>query len=255
MSKAHISTFASAIREHLFSYCRLVKIVYVAAFILILQRVMPKRSPEHMNAQRERILRATIRCIGKLGLEKTSVATIRSEADLSTGAIYKHFESKDEIVTAALQFAAMNPSEVPHRWPPLRDDLAALEEQRGFDVTTLARANLELLASGLRPGLMRDLLKPQMEQAFALLAERLMVMEAAGEIRLKMSALRTATCLIALTEGQKWLGLAGEREFKDISADIAAGLECLVEPIRSTSSEISNRLHAGEAEIPKPDPL
>ena len=132
----------------------------------------------------------------------------------------------------------MDPAEVPHRWSPLRDDLATLEEQRGFDVTTIARANLELLASGLRPGPMRDLLKPQMEQALVLLAERLSAMEKSGEIRLKMSALRTATCMIALTDGQTWLGLAIERELKDISADLAAGLECLVEPVRPTSPDI-----------------
>ena len=147
---------------------------------------MPKRSPEHMKAQRERILRATIRCIGELGLEQTSIATIRSEAGLSTGAIYKHFGGKDEIVTAALQFAAMDQSEIPHEWSALRDDMAALEEERGFDVTTLARTNLELLASGLHSGPMRDLLKPQMEQTLALLAERLIAMEKGGEIRLKM---------------------------------------------------------------------
>jgi AcrR family transcriptional regulator len=196
---------------------------------------MPKRSTEYMKAQRERILRATIRCIGDLGLERTSIATIRTEVGLSTGAIYKHFGGKDEIVTAALQFAAMDQSEIPDQWPALRDDMAALEEERGFDVTTLARTNLELLASALRPGPMRDLLKPQMEQTLALLAERLAMMEKAGEIRLRMSPLRTAICMAALTEGMTWLGLAADRELKDISGDIAAGLESLVEPIRSTS--------------------
>tara|TARA_R110002020_G_scaffold26741_8_gene86495 strand:+ start:1682 stop:2239 length:558 start_codon:yes stop_codon:yes gene_type:complete len=185
-----------------------------------------------MKAQRERILRATIRCIGELGLEQTSIATIRSEAGLSTGAIYKHFGGKDEIVTAALQFAAMDQSEIPHEWSALRDDMAALEEERGFDVTTLARTNLELLASGLHSGPMRDLLKPQMEQTLALLAERLIAMEKGGEIRLKMDPLRTAACMAALAEGLTWLGLASDRELKDISGDIAAGLECLVEPIR-----------------------
>lgn len=159
-----------------------------------------------MNAQRERILRATIRCIGNLGLAGTSIAAIRKEAELSTGAIYKHFSGKDEIVTAALQFAGMDHSAVPHEWPLLRDELATLGDERGFDITTLARTNLQLLSSCLQPGPLRSLLKPQMEQTLTLLAERLFAMEQAGQIKLKMSPLRTATCITALAEGLIWMG-------------------------------------------------
>jgi AcrR family transcriptional regulator len=184
-----------------------------------------------MKAQRERILRATIRCIGDLGLEQTSIATIRKEADLSTGAIYKHFSGKEEIVAAALQFAAMDQSDVPREWPMLRDDLAAVGDERGFDMTTVARTNLQLLASSLKPGPLRDQLKPQMEQTHSLLADRLAAMEQAGEIKLKMSPLRSAQCIAALAEGLTWLGLASGREPQEISRDIAAGLECLVEPV------------------------
>ena len=185
-----------------------------------------------MNAQRERILRATIRCIGELGPEQTSIAAIRKEAGLSTGAIYKHFGGKEEIVTAALQFAAMDQSDVPLKWPELRDDMASIREERGFDMTTVARTNLHLLASSLRPGPLRDLLKPQMEQTLSILAQRLVAMEQAGEIRLRMDPLRTATCIAALAEGLTWLGLASVRDLEAISNDIVAGLECLVEPVK-----------------------
>lgn len=189
-----------------------------------------------MSAQRERILRATIRCIGDIGLEQTSIATIRKEAGLSTGAIYKHFTGKDEIVTAALQFAAMDQSDVPHRWPLLRDDMATLGDERGFEMTAIARTNLQLLASGLRPGPLRDLLTSQMDRTFSVLADRLTAMEQAGEIRLRMSPVRTARCIAALTEGLTWLGLASGRAAEEISRDISAGLECLVDADMASSS-------------------
>lgn len=182
-----------------------------------------------MTAQRERILRATIRCIGDVGLEQTSIAAIRREAELSTGAIYKHFKGKDEIVAAALQFAAMDQSDVPHHWPLLRDDMATLGDERGFEMYAIARTNLQLLASSLRPGPLRVLLISQMEHTLSVLADRLTAMERAGEIRLKMSPVRTAACIAALTEGLTWLGLASGRRSEEISQDIAAGLECLVE--------------------------
>ncbi|UZK66706.1 TetR/AcrR family transcriptional regulator [Sphingomonas sp. M1-B02] len=188
-----------------------------------------------MSAQRERILRATIRCIGDLGLEQTSIAAIRKEAELSTGAIYKHFTGKDEIVTAALQFAAMDQSDVPHHWPLLRDDMAALGDERGFDMNVIARTNLQLLASSLRPGPLRVLLTSQMEHTLSVLADRLTAMEQAGEIRLRMSPLRTANCIAALAEGLTWLGLASGRRLEEISRDIVAGLECLVDADASAS--------------------
>ena len=59
---------------------------------------MPKRDVAHMQGQRERILRAAIRCISELGLESASIAAIRKEAGLSAGAIYTHFGGKDEII-------------------------------------------------------------------------------------------------------------------------------------------------------------
>ena len=189
---------------------------------------MPKRHVDHMKAQRERILRAAIGCMGDLGLERTSIATIRKQANLSTGAIYKHFSSKEEIITEALRFAAMKESMVPATWPELANDLARLDDEMGFDLAATARTNLQLLASGLKPGPIQDMLKPMMEGTLSFLAERLSTMEKAGQIRLIMTPLQTAMCITALADGLTWVGLACNRSRADISRDIAAGLEHLV---------------------------
>lgn len=190
---------------------------------------MPKRTAEHMTAQRERILRAAIRCMGDLGLERTSIAEIRKASQLSTGAIYKHFSSKEEIVAEALRFAAADEAAIPEDWPTLRDELTQLEDENGFEVTTIAGANLQLLASSLRPGPLQAMLKPMMEGTLAILSRRLASMEAAGQIRLRMDPLRTAMCITALADGLTWVGLASDRPRADIAADIAAGLECMID--------------------------
>ncbi|ODP39010.1 TetR/AcrR family transcriptional regulator [Sphingomonas turrisvirgatae] len=194
-----------------------------------------------MKYQRERILRATLSCIGDIGLEQTSIESIRKAAGLSTGAIYKHFSGKDEIVTAALHFAAMNEADVPHAWPLLRDDMATVGDERGFEMTSLARTNLQLLASGLRPGPLRDLLQSQMGKTLAVLADRLAAMERAGEIKLLMSPARSARCIAALAEGLTWLGLAAGQDPATISDDIAQGLECLVQSISLTTAAKPSR--------------
>lgn len=189
---------------------------------------MPKRHADHMIAQRERILRAAIASIGDVGLERTSIATIRKEAGLSTGAIYKHFGGKDEIITEALRFAAMKESMVPATWPELKRELATLDDEMGFEVAATARTNLQLLASAVKPGPVQDMLKPMMEGTLAMLADRLATMEAAGQIRLAMTPLQTAMCITALADGLSWVGLACNRSYADISADVTAGLEQLV---------------------------
>lgn len=189
---------------------------------------MPRRTPSHMLAQRERILRATIRCISDVGLERTSVARICKEAGLSAGAIYKHFSGKDEIVAEALRFAAMTNAMLPDEWPRFKAAVAAADDQMGFDASTAARAHLQLLASSMRPGPLHDMVKPMIEGTLAMVAEHMAAMERTGQIKLKLTPIQTAMCISALTDGLLWIGLASDRALDDISADIAAGLECLI---------------------------
>lgn len=189
---------------------------------------MPKRSPSHMLAQRERILRATIRCISDVGLERTSIARIRKEAGLSAGAIYKHFGGKDEIVAEALRFAAMTNAMLPDEWPKFKAAVAAAGDQMGFDAPTVARAQLQLLASSMRPGPLHDMVKPMIEGTLSMVAEHLAGMERSGQIRLKLTPIQTAMCISALTDGLLWIGLAEDRALDEISADIAASLDCLI---------------------------
>lgn len=190
--------------------------------------LMPKRSPSHMLSQRERILRATIHCIGDVGLERTSIARICKEAGLSAGAIYKHFSGKDEIVAQALRFAAMPSGMLPADWPGFKTSLAAIDDQMGFDAPTAVRAQLQLLASSMRPGPLHEMVKPMIEGTLSMAADHLAAMERAGQIRLKLSPVQTAMCISALTDGLLWIGLATDRAPDDISADIAAGLDCLI---------------------------
>ncbi|MHB9878093.1 TetR/AcrR family transcriptional regulator [Pacificimonas sp. ICDLI1SI03] len=188
---------------------------------------MPKRDAAHMNAQRERILRAAIHCISNVGLERTSISAICKEAQLSAGALYKHFGGKDEIVTEALQFAAMTEGMLPKSWTEWRDDISCLDDQMGFSVGTVARAKLQLLTGATRPGAFHELVKPLMETSLAMLVQHLTKMEERGEIKLKMPPLQTAKALSAMSDGLLWIGLATDQPHEEISADIAAAFDCL----------------------------
>lgn len=55
---------------------------------------------ERARAQRERILRAAKRCFVDHGFHAASMADIAKTAEMSTGLIYRYFDSKDAIVRA-----------------------------------------------------------------------------------------------------------------------------------------------------------
>jgi AcrR family transcriptional regulator len=63
--------------------------------------LLPAREAgERARAQRERILRAARRCFVEHGFHAASIADIAKTAEMSTGLIYRYFDSKDAIVRA-----------------------------------------------------------------------------------------------------------------------------------------------------------
>lgn len=61
---------------------------------------MPKVSPEHLERRRQQILNAALTCFDRAGFHGSSMQDIFEEAGLSTGAVYRYFSSKEEIIEA-----------------------------------------------------------------------------------------------------------------------------------------------------------
>ncbi len=61
---------------------------------------MPKVSDAHVEARRQQILEAARACFARQGFHQTSIQDICREADLSPGAVYRYFPSKEHIITA-----------------------------------------------------------------------------------------------------------------------------------------------------------
>lgn len=64
---------------------------------------MPRVSDEHLARRRQQILDAAWECFARNGFHSTSMQDIFKEADLSAGAVYRYFKSKDEIIAAIAQ--------------------------------------------------------------------------------------------------------------------------------------------------------
>jgi AcrR family transcriptional regulator len=61
---------------------------------------MPKVSEAHVEARKHQIVDAAANCFARRGLHQSTMQDICREADLSPGAIYRYFSSKDEIIEA-----------------------------------------------------------------------------------------------------------------------------------------------------------
>lgn len=67
----------------------------------------PRVTEAHLEARRREILAAGFHCFARAGLHGTTMQDIADEADLSAGALYRYFESKEALVrTLAVDSAA-----------------------------------------------------------------------------------------------------------------------------------------------------
>jgi AcrR family transcriptional regulator len=62
--------------------------------------------------RRAQITEAAVRCFGRNGLERTSIADITAESGLSAGSIYAHYGNKADIVRAAARATLADRAEV-----------------------------------------------------------------------------------------------------------------------------------------------
>jgi TetR/AcrR family transcriptional regulator, transcriptional repressor of aconitase len=61
---------------------------------------VPKVTDAHRESRREQILVAAWKCFARKGFHGTSMADVIAEADLSAGAVYLYFKSKEDIIVA-----------------------------------------------------------------------------------------------------------------------------------------------------------
>jgi AcrR family transcriptional regulator len=62
---------------------------------------MPRLTDARKELRRAQIAEAAVRCFGRNGLERTSIAEIIAESGLSAGSIYAHYRNKADLVRAA----------------------------------------------------------------------------------------------------------------------------------------------------------
>jgi AcrR family transcriptional regulator len=92
--------------------------------------VVPRLTDARKELRRAQIAEAAVRCFGRNGLERTSIADITAESGLSAGSIYAHYRNKADLVQASARAVLAKRAEVLGEYaasdtPPDPDELLA----------------------------------------------------------------------------------------------------------------------------------
>jgi AcrR family transcriptional regulator len=164
---------------------------------------MPRVSDQHLAARRQQILDAARTCFTRTGFHATTMHDVIREADLSVGAVYRYYKSKDELVAAlaeqVVDAITARVGEVVALDPPLPLDqtlervIAVMEPQLGPD--GMFRIALQLWSEALRSPALAELVVSLYSRL------RLQFIGYAKSAHPQANAEQVATVLVSIIQG------------------------------------------------------
>ncbi|MBX7249764.1 MAG: TetR/AcrR family transcriptional regulator [Caulobacteraceae bacterium] len=195
---------------------------------------MPKRDTKYMAARREEIVDAALAILIRDGAAALSTPALCREAGISTGALYTHFQSKNDVIGALADRTARSRREEYdfHDAGELRASMAKLARLQGHPLEVQkARADLEILLSDPDDERIRSAFR---EYAEARDLERgLARLVRVGELPSDLDPAAASLAISGLVLGLRILALMGARE----DAPFDAAMELLARSILTTDAE------------------
>lgn len=169
---------------------------------------MPKVSQSHRDARRTQILDAATICFARTGFHQTTMQDIVRQAELSPGAIYLYFSSKDEIITAL--------ADERHRSEQMVIAQAEGDEIQGIlgllaqeffgklqrpEEQVRRRLGIQIWAESLLNDRILGLMRRGVDEPRRLLAERVRSAQLRGDLPAQLDPDASARVMIALFHG------------------------------------------------------
>ena len=194
---------------------------------------MPKVSEAHRHHRRRQILDAAIACFTRRGFQRTSMEDIIREAQLSTGAIYSYFQSKDQIIETLADERHDREKQLIRQALTSGDWNKSLDLLISYFYESLAdpaerkerRLGIHLWAEALcNPKVLR-LIRRGLSQPLKLLSQAIAGAQADGQLGKEIDPDAAARVLIALFHGfilqQAWNGQADIEAFSKTARSMA----------------------------------
>jgi len=180
---------------------------------------MPRVPEAHSAARRQEIIDAAYRCFARKGFHQTTMREIYAEANLSPGAIYHYFDSKDSIIRASFEFDSQRGMAL-FEAALLRDDpIQALRELIDFffqgleSAAELAapRVNVQGWGEALVNPALQDAIRQVFDRNLEALRQLIFKAQARGEINPALDPGTVARMVLSLYYGlELQLALYGE---------------------------------------------
>lgn len=172
---------------------------------------MPKISEERQAEQRERILRAAMKCFARRGIHSTTMDSICREAKLSRGAVYLYFKSKAALVHGMLERAEQNTRALLSTTASTADPADALFSTATAAMEALARPENEMMlqldqelrSEATRDPAIRERLAANFAFSIPFVTGIATAMQAKGSIPRDLDPGAVARIFIALQDGLK----------------------------------------------------
>ncbi len=181
---------------------------------------MPRVSEQHMAARRQEILDAARACFAREGFHASSMRDIYRGCELSPGAVYNHFASKEEIVRS-LGDSQLRAAQAQHEaLAQVEDPIDALRVLAAATRTALEhdedqRLALQLAAESLRDETVAEVSRGTFDAVQTTVAGLLARAQQDGHLEPGADVDTLASVLIAIFQGfvqQRAIGVAPDRE-------------------------------------------
>ena len=170
---------------------------------------MPKVLPEYLELRRQQILDAAALCFGKKGFHHSTMQDICDQAELSPGAVYRYFRSKEEIIEAMCARGQDETGRAIDRAISLGDtsevfnDLIAtfFLDADAFRAPEICALNVELISEATRNENVRAYLTANNHNVSSRFIEIIRVAQAKGEINPDLDPEAVTRVMVALYQG------------------------------------------------------
>jgi AcrR family transcriptional regulator len=171
---------------------------------------MPKVTEAHVQARKEQILKAAFHCFSRKGFQKTTMQEICREAELSPGAVYLYFRSKEEIIEKLSNFYADQQRPLVASTVRVKKGFAKalswwigqlLEFLKEPEADEAVRLDLRIWSEAIHNQTLRDLMDESMKRIHDPLMRMIQRGQEAGELDAEMDASSAAYLLLALVIG------------------------------------------------------
>lgn len=174
---------------------------------------MPKVLPEYLESRKRQILDAAAACFTRAGFHQTTMQDICTEADLSPGAVYRYFRSKEEIIQAMCLRGHEEDTSLIREVMARGTTREILEELtriffEGAEDRELCALSVELLGESRRDPLILSSLLEGMHGIFAVLEDIIRQAQERGEMSHEIDPAAMSRVMMGLYQGLIWQKVA-----------------------------------------------